>query len=273
MKASKNIHLFWWSSVKLEGKHQENFGDILSKYLVEKISGKQVVWKDPSKGKWNPFRKKIYTTTGSILKHVSKNCIVWGSGIISKKDQVAEGHFLAVRGPETYQHLKEKGYKVNEVFGDPAIILPLFYKPQGNKKYSLGIIPHYVDYKLISEWYSEIPEIKVIDLLNDDVEEVIDEIASCKQIISSSLHGIIVSHTYNIPAIWVQFSKKLSGDNIKFVDYFKSINLQPYSADFVDKPLTLEELKSVLVKKPSLPDEGVIIELRKKLMEVCPFKD
>jgi len=273
MKAAKNIHLFWWSSVKLERKHQENFGDILSKYLVEKISGKQVVWKDPSRGKWNPFRKKIYTTTGSILKHVSKDCIVWGSGIISKNDEVEEAEFLAVRGPETYNHLIDKGYKANKVFGDPAIVLPMFYKPKENKKYSFGIIPHYVDYEMISKWYSENSEIKVIDLLNDNVEEVIDEIVSCKQIISSSLHGVIVSHTYNIPAVWVQFSKKLSGDNIKFVDYFKSINLQPYSADFIDKPIDSEKFTNLIRNKPSLPDEGIIDDLSIKLMEVCPFRD
>ncbi len=273
MKASKNIHLFWWSSVKLEGKRQENFGDILSKYLVENISGKDVIWKNPAKGRWNPFKRKIVTTTGSILKHVSKDCIVWGSGIISKKDAVEEAEFIAVRGPETYKHLTEKGYKVNKVYGDPAIVLPTLYQPKRDKQFDIGIIPHYVDYDMVTEWYCTNSEVKVIDLLNDDIEAVIDEIAGCNQIVSSSLHGIIVSHTYNIPAVWVQFSKKLSGDNIKFVDYFKSVNLQPYSPDFMEESKKSEDLVDIINSKPNLPAKGIIEELSAKLMDVCPFKD
>ncbi|MBT8304410.1 MAG: polysaccharide pyruvyl transferase family protein [Bacteroidia bacterium] len=272
MNSSRNINLFWWSSVKFEGKSQENFGDILSRYLVEKISGKQVVWKNPMKRRWNPFRKKIYTTTGSILKHVSKDCIVWGSGIISRNDEVQEAEFLAVRGPETYKFLKEKGYDVNEVFGDPAILLPGFYKPKGKKEISLGIIPHYVDYNVVNEWYSDNKNIEVIDLLNDDVESVIEQISKCKEVISSSLHGLIVSHTYGIPAVWIQFSQKLSGDNIKFADYFKSVKLKPYNPEFIDKVKNEEELHELITKYPSLPKEIDIDDLRIGLMKVCPFK-
>jgi len=273
MNFSKKIHLFWWSAIKLEGKSQENFGDILSKYLVEKISGRSVVWKNPSKTQRNPFKKKIITTTGSILKHISKDCIVWGSGIISKKDAVAKAKFLAVRGPETQKHLTSMGYKVPSVFGDPAIVLPTLYNPKLAKQFKIGIIPHYVDYNKVTKWYSNNPEVKVINLLNDDVEAVIDEITSCKQVISSSLHGVIVSHTYNIPAVWVQFSKKLSGDNIKFVDYFKSVNLHPYSPDFMDELKTSKDLVSIINSKPNLPENGLIEDLSAKLMGVCPFKN
>jgi len=272
MNSSKKINLFWWSSVVFEGKSQENFGDILSKYLVERISRKEIVWKHPIKHRWNPFHKKIYFTTGSILAHVTKRCIVWGSGIISKTDDVKEAEFLAVRGPETYAFLKEKGYKVNKVFGDPAIVLPTLYRPKQIQKSELGIIPHYVDFELVSDWYRDQPEIKVIDLLDDDVEAVIDEIYSCENIISSSLHGVIVSHAYNIPAVWVQFSKKLSGDNIKFVDYFKSVKLRPYQAEYVQNRKSLEELKNLSNNHPNLPEKSIIKELTEKLMAVCPFK-
>jgi len=268
----KNIHVFWWSSVKFEGKAQENFGDILSKYLVEKLSDKRVVWKHPKKLKWNPFHKKIYFTTGSVLAHVTKRCIVWGSGIISKQDPVAEAEFLAVRGPETYNYLKAKGYAVNKVFGDPAIVLPNLYNPSIEKTYKLGIIPHYVDYDTINNWYKDDKDIKVINLLNDDIEAVINDIVCCKNIISSSLHGVIVSQTYQISAVWVQFSKKLSGDNIKFVDYFRSVNIQPYTGAFIQEKKTEDELFSILNEFPNLPEEGVINNLRDTLMQVCPFK-
>ncbi len=272
MNKQSNIRLFWWSSIIFERKSKENFGDILSKYLVEKISGKAVVWKNPKKNNWLPFQKNIYTTTGSILKHVSKHCVVWGSGIISKTDKVEEAKFLAVRGPETYNYLLDFGYKVNKVFGDPAIVLKDIYTPNKEVKYELGIIPHYVDYKKVADWYADLPSIKVIDLLNDDVEAVIDTIYSCKQIVSSSLHGVIVAHTYEIPAVWVKFSDKLSGDNIKFVDYFKSVNLNPYDAIYIDDKQEINKFEDIIKTHPNLPKKGTIKELSKKLMEVCPFK-
>ena len=272
MTKKDNIQVFWWSSVRFENKLKENFGDILSKYLVEKISGKNVVWRHPIKMKWNPFIKTIYFTTGSILAHVTNKCVVWGSGIISKEDNVSNATFLAVRGPETYECLINKGYKVDKVFGDPAIVLPIYYNPKLEMQFKLGIIPHYVDYQKISEWYKNDESVKVIDLLNDDVEAVVDQILSCKQILSSSLHGIIVSHAYNIPAVWVEFSNKLSGDGVKFVDYFKSVSLQPYKPNFIEVKPSTEQIKGVFNIFVSLPKPNVINNLSINLLKACPFK-
>lgn len=272
MGSKESIYVFWWSSVKFENKTQENFGDILSKYLVEKISGKKAVWKQPKKQKWSLFKKPIYFTTGSILSHVDKHSIVWGSGIISKKDQVANAKFLAVRGPETYQYLKNKGYQVDKVFGDPAIVLPELYKAKTKKQFKLGFIPHYVDYEKVSNWYKNDKTIKVINLLNNDVEAVIDDIVSCERIISSSLHGVIVSHTYQIPSIWVEFSNKLSGDGVKFRDYFKSVDIEPYKPVSVSNKLNLEEALVLMCQFNNLPKNKVMVSLRKELMKVCPFR-
>lgn len=272
MSQSKNINVFWWSSVIFENKPQENFGDILSKYLVEKISGKKVVWKNPRKNKWNPFKKKIYLTTGSILAHTTKNCIVWGSGIISKHDKVNEAVFLAVRGPETYNYLSNKGYVVQKVFGDPAIVLPKYYYPEVTKQFDLGIIPHYVDYSMVSEWFRGDNSVRVISLLNNDVEQVIDEILSCKQVLSSSLHGVIVSHSYNIPAIWIEFSNRLAGDGVKFIDYFKSVQIKPYLPLKVNEKIDEKDIKEYFNGFESLPKTDIIKNLSKKLLGVCPFK-
>ncbi len=272
MTKRNNIQVFWWSSVKFENKPQENFGDILSKYLVEKISGKDVIWKHPKKNKWNPFKQKIFFTTGSILAHVTKNCIVWGSGIISKQDNVEEASFLAVRGPETYDYLINKGYSVQKVFGDPAIVLPKYYNQKVEKQYELGIIPHYIDYIKVNNWYKDDKTVKVINLLNNDVEAVVNEILSCKQVLSSSLHGVIVSHTYNIPAVWIEFSNKLSGDGVKFVDYFKSVDMEPYQPSQYLEKIRSIQVEELFNKYQSLPKKNVINILSDKLLSVCPFK-
>ncbi|WAC01947.1 hypothetical protein N7U66_19215 [Lacinutrix neustonica] len=112
MFSTQTMRLFWWNEKKLQGKAKENYGDLLGCYLVEKISGKRVVWANPSKKSIANFFSPIYVTIGSILAQVTTNCIVWGSGIISKEYSIKKATFLAVRGPQTRAHLLNQGYEV-----------------------------------------------------------------------------------------------------------------------------------------------------------------
>ena len=209
---SNRIRLFWWNEVKLQGKQKENYGDLLGKYLVEKISQKKVIWINPNNFSIFNFFSPIYITIGSILTHATKNCIVWGSGIISKEYPIKRAKFLAVRGPQTRNHLKELGYQVPEVFGDPALLLPRYFNPKVKKKYSYGIVPHYNDMKVVKNWFSDRKDIHIIDIRTNDIEAKTIEFLSCKKIVSSSLHGIIIAHAYGIPAVWQKFSDKLFGE-------------------------------------------------------------
>ncbi len=269
---TKKIPLFWWSSKKFESKVNENFGDIVGPYLIKKINNREVHFVQPKKRKITELFTKIYFTAGSILAHIDKNCIVWGSGVIEKNTRVAKATFLAVRGPKTREILIKQGCEVPEIYGDPALLLPKFYTPNKSlKKYAVGIIPHYVDYIKVFEWYKNNDTIKVINLLNDSVEEVVDEICSCETIISSSLHGIIVAHTYQIPAVWVKFSDKLFGDDLKFYDYFSSVNKYDISSNFIHQKLSKEELVSLVLKNGILISKTTITNLQDELMKTCPF--
>ena len=49
MFTNKKIPLFWWSEVYLMHKKKENYGDLLGKYLIEKISNRVVVFKHTKK--------------------------------------------------------------------------------------------------------------------------------------------------------------------------------------------------------------------------------
>lgn len=228
------IPLFWWSTKKFHKISFENFGDIIGPYLIKKITGKTARFIHPKKRKWYEIFTNVYVTSGSILAQIDKNCIVWGSGLIEKSTKVPKAIFLAVRGPLTRQILLKQGCTVPEIYGDPALLLPMFYSPKKTKTHTIGIIPHYVDYQKVSKWYENDTNIKVVNLLNNNVEEVINEILFCENIVSSSLHGIIVPQAYDIPSAWVKFSDKIFGDNIKFYDYFESVGL-PIKKPFLFK--------------------------------------
>lgn len=271
MKSPQTIPLFYWSEIKFIFKNKENYGDLLSKYLVEKISGKKVKWIHPKKQPWYTWDKKNYVTIGSVIHHASKDSIVWGSGIIDNKQSIEKADFRAVRGPQTRKFLQGLGYECPEVYGDPALLLPKYYLPEVEKKYKVGIIPHYHDFKAISELYANDPEITVIDLMTLNVEEVTRDILSCEKTISSSLHGVIISHAYKIPSIWVEFSNNIFGDGIKYRDYLESVEIPFYQTEFLNRKLSLQEIESLFEKHPGLPDGGKIEKLCEGLMKVCPF--
>ncbi len=272
MRTDKMIPLFWWSEKKFILKDRENYGDLLSKYLVEKISGKEVKWVHPRKQPWYKLDKTNYLAAGSILHHATKNSIVWGSGIIDRKQVIPDACYKAVRGPLTRDLIVKSGYECPESYGDPALLLPQYFNPKAEKRWKLGIIPHYHDFEKVDSWYRNEEDIHVINVMTNDIEEVTRAILKCERTVSSSLHGIIVSHAYNIPSLWVEFSTKLFGDGVKFQDYFESIEIEFYKAPFLENKIDLVSLAGIMEKYPLLPGPGIISRLQESLLKTCPFK-
>jgi hypothetical protein len=272
MNFSNRIRLFWWNEKKIQGKSRENYGDVLGRYLVEKIAAKKVVFAWPKKFSFFDFFSPIYVTIGSVLTHVNEKCVVWGSGIISREYPIKNAKFLAVRGPQTRQFLLNQGYEVPAVYGDPALLLPRYFNPMVEKKYRYGIIPHYDDWSVVKDWYLDRNDILIIDMMTNDVEAKTIDFLTCEKIVSSSLHGIIVAHAYGIPAVWQKFSDKPFGDDIKYQDYFESVGLAYYKPIIREKEYSEVELQLLFENLPSLPLESVVENIRNGLMEVCPFK-
>jgi len=271
MFLKNTLRLFWWNEIKIQGKAKENYGDLLGKYLVENISGKNVVFAWPKKFSIYDWFAPIYVTVGSILTHVNHKCIVWGSGIISKAYPIKKAKFLAVRGPQTRTFLLKQGYEVPEVYGDPALLLPNYYNPKVEKTFKIGIIPHYRDYTLVKDLYGNEPSVLVIDLMTNNVEATTCEILKCEKIVSSSLHGIIVAHAYGIPAVWQKFSNAVFGDDIKYQDYFESVSMEFHQSDIKNDKLDFNGLEDLFKNKDILPNSETIDRLCKGLMAVCPF--
>ena len=222
------IDVYWWSNKRSGGGDKENFGDYLVPYLLDKTTIQKYRWVAPNNDKiLKFFNKKHYFVIGSILRKATKNTIVWGAGIIEENEKVENARFLAVRGPLTRKRLMDFGYQVPERYGDPAVLISLFNnKENTNDKKYIGIIPHFVDYQKVYQMYSDKKNFKVIDLLTNNPQQVLDEISKCKFTLSSSLHGIIVSHALNIPSLWMKVSDNLYGDDVKFFDYFLSVNIK-----------------------------------------------
>ncbi len=105
--------------------------------------------------------------------------------------------------------------------------------------------------------------VKVIDI-NGGLEQVVDEIVSCKRIVSSSLHGIIASHAYGVPAARIKFSDRLVGDGFKFRDYWESVGVPNVRAVDVTGETSVKDL--VEIRSPLTKTLDIAT-----LIDCCPF--
>src|SRR5690606_36141951 len=204
---SQGPMVYWWSYSEKFNSKLENFGDVITPYIILRLSGFYPIFFNVN-SKFSRFFKH-YLMTGSIIGLSTKKSIVWGSGIITRNEKISGGRFLAVRGPRTAKRLKELGFDSPSFFGDPGLLISKLYMPNINKEFKYGVIPHYEDYNSFREKNAISDDVLIINLLTENVENVIDDILKCNKIISSSLHGIIIAHAYGIPALWWKMSNKL----------------------------------------------------------------
>lgn len=242
-----------------------NFGDVIGPYLVSKITGKPVL---------NILHSTApgFLTVGSILQLIDrKNMVVWGSGLIEQptdkmiaKIKKYDPEVLSVRGKETARYLEEAGVQISnmDALGDPALIMPLFYKPTLKKSAGrVGICLHYMHKPNFLSITAEQEGIKFIDV-QKDLEHVIDEICSSEVCISTSLHGLIISQAYGVPWVWLEVSdNNLKGGDFKFKDFFSTLN----SSQIAHSKVALKDLESLdfqaIAAKATIPEKRYKEEL------------
>lgn len=243
-------------------RNNKNFGDVINYFIVEKLTGLKVI----NVHLWYKKSKHIMAI-GSILQCANKHSLVWGSGFISSDAsfEVAPKKIFAVRGPLTRELLMKNNIECPEVYGDPGLLLPKIYKPKIEKKYKLGIVPHYIDKS--SDWINFIDDkdVLIIDPVCNNPMDFIDNALSCDKIVSSSLHGLITADAYQIPSLWVKFSDNVVGGDFKFLDYFKSVKRTDTKAFRINSQTTIESLLS------SFESYKIDIDLD-LLMDSAPFK-
>ena len=262
---SQRIPLYYWGGAS-------NFGDELSPYIVEKLSGKKIYYRKPSstgRGGMTLF------AVGSLLKYdvLHSASIIWGTGTLTSKSLTKEplkifplrkpiqralqailnprAKICAVRGPKTRSLIQKQGFDCPDVYGDPAVLLPKIYTPKPKKKVTVGVIFHiYQNINFITTLKKS--GLSVIPIVRDgyrEIEDFIDEVTSCDVIFSATLHGLITAQAYGIPAQWIRIPEQPihDEDQHKFIDYFLGANQDiqtplefSNAEEFIDRIRTFE---------------------------------
>lgn len=209
----KPLRLYWW---RYEYPNKLNFGDELTPIIIGKLFGYRCQWTPPDECR--------IVGIGSILEsflelNTNRQIYIWGTGFIKSGNKQSNESlvFCAVRGSLSRDRVGE-----NIPIGDPGLLVNLVFKPSKYKSDKIGIIPHYVD-----EQHPSIVKARknsnflIINPL-DSPERVIKQITSCKLILSSSLHGLIVADSFGIPNMHMPLSSDVVGGSYKFKDYYSA---------------------------------------------------
>jgi pyruvyltransferase len=260
------IPLTWWTNTP-------NFGDLLSPYLVKKLTSLPVNLVGPNASgikRLNPLvqDKFSYLAIGSIISRANSRSVVWGSGAFgteNEKNLSKLATYLAVRGPLTRNLLRIHGINCPAVYGDPALLIPNVFSPVVEKKYKVGVILRWAEKQWNSVSVND--DVKKIYLGTDDIEGTILDMLQCENIVSSSLHGIILADAYGIPSAWLS-SETPKGLEFKFYDYFLSVSKlqKPQVLDFSAGQLTSADIFRQLVF-----NERKIEFNESELIRACPF--
>ncbi|MBP1852648.1 polysaccharide pyruvyl transferase family protein [Rhizobium halophytocola] len=219
----KPIALYWSGG----GTTASNYGDSLSPYIVERLSGKHVVFARPHRADLIAIGSILEKAARSPWKHylsLRRTALgVWGTGAIRDiKGKLPNFISIAsIRGPLTRDMLD---LDAKMPLGDPALLLRDILPVHG-KQFRLGIVPHVSDWDApaVHHLQASVPRSIVIDLRNPDLDRITRDIASSDVIVSSSLHGLIVADSYSVPNVRITFRNRLNGGSRKFIDYGASV--------------------------------------------------
>lgn len=253
-----------------------NFGDCIAAKFFSLLANINTVSVDYN------YKIESYLTVGSHLRVATPNHIILGSGFISENDDLGKGDWceytnkiynkpkkiLSVRGPKTREKVLKMGIDCPSNFGDPLFVFPLVHNPILKIKFKIGLIPHYIDknnknfiqllHKLNKKY-----NVKILDIETGvNFTKLIEDIKECEYIISSTLHGVILSIAYFRKTIWTRFSNNVIGGDFKFQDFFESLDIKYKDPMYNDNDILDKYIKV---------DRGNMFNLGIDILNVCPF--
>ena len=276
-------------AIRLYWIHNDNFGDAVSPMLVERIAGCSCsggafedcnlsaigsLFGDGSnlmrRRKWHyalPF-------VGPVRQYRHRPLVVWGSGFWKYPPDFTgccpnrRLDIRTVRGTVTSGLLRTLGVKVPDKvrYGDPGLLFPKLLDRFPATTEQIGLIAHYRDKDavrgIVAGLKAQGLPVHFIDVQRPPVE-VISDIAACRAIASTSMHGCIAADSFGIPNVHFRVSS-LAMDEVDYLLKFKDY----YSAFGIDYDVRVrgEDILSAgtrlyeFIRKNSLVSRGAIKE-------------
>ena len=187
------VKAYWWNRVP-------NLGDRLTQLLLKDAE-------------WAPHETAEFVGIGSLVELFDgREVTLWGTGRAgprADRTDLSRARVLALRGRMTRDLTNAKV----DVLGDPGLLVGDLQPRRYGGTY-VAIVPHWQDQDRMRATY---PTARFVDVTGPPMK-AIQQIAGAEQVISSSLHGIILADAYGIPRMWDWFDGVQAG-GFKFHDY------------------------------------------------------
>ena len=223
-----------------------NMGDIFGSYLAEYYRTKvnmnySIICYDkhsPDTALYN----LTFALVGSIARRAleTRNTVLLGVGTI-KEDALlpkihlrSDVHVIGVRGPRTRDAFLSK-YAINpEIVGDPGLYFHEVFREEiqeeRNKEQhmkDLCFLSHEVENQVFAKLFQNYRNITIS--AGGKIKPIITFLSQCRAVVTSSLHGVIFSHSLSIPVAAVKVSNQIIGGDWKFYDYYYGIKLTSFT--------------------------------------------
>ncbi|MCF8383433.1 MAG: polysaccharide pyruvyl transferase family protein [Chlorobium sp.] len=170
-------------------------------------------------------RKAEFLSVGTLLQSTPDDFsgIILGAGMDDVCKTFKKARIQGVRG---YLTKKNLGIRGDILLGDPGLLVAVVYPEPEPKKYELGIVPHFVDINdsIVSRWKKRFGERATIIDVRRKPANVIRDIKQCKNVISSSLHGLVTADAFGIPNIMYVIRRNISRrHDHKYRDYYSAM--------------------------------------------------
>jgi pyruvyltransferase len=236
-----------------------NVGDAIGSLIVEAIGGRATCIVGEA-----PLAVPNLIGIGSIAHWADERSVLWGCGLIAEHLEVrAPAAVLAVRGYLTRDNLVRRGIACGDLVGDIGLLLPELIA-LSKAVHPVGLVPHDVDRDdpFVEECRRQ--GVPIVDVTATP-ERYVEQLTSCRRIVSSSLHGIVLAHAYGIAAAWVKISDRVHGDGFKFFDYYSSLGVKSNDVPMLAPAThTLDAMAQACWRPDALPDTA---SLRRVLEE------
>lgn len=265
--SKRKLKYFYYSP-----KNFENAGDYFNNILMNKLYFCKCV----------PDITPEIVLCGSVLSSskIENAKYIIGCGFQNSKlaTNINPNAYLAVRGNLSKERLKNQGISINENIKlvDPGLMVSRIYNlGEVKKKYKVGIIPHYIDEDELKKKYKDAEGYKIISMKTSDILSVCRQIQECEMILSSSLHGIIFSHSLGVPAYHIECKTLQEGDNFKFKDYYSSYdNIHYERFDCKKFQIPFEQIMEYdnLHRNECNPSQDEIKQKQNDFISILPYK-
>ena len=272
--SNSTITYYYYSPKKPNVRNYENAGDFYNKILMNKLY--HCVVKPADK-----YMNIDIAVCGSLISHKTlRNAkFIVGCGFQNSNNPTnrTATAYRAVRGRLTKERLMNSGINVYENIKlvDPGLLVSKIYDfGEVTKKYKVGIIPHYVDEDIVRKMYKN--KYRIISMKTSDVQGVCRQILECDVILSSSLHGIIFSHSLGVPAYHIELNKLQEGDNFKFKDYYSCYEQRKHYENFKCEGYVIPFEKIMAYDKENRakcnPSSAEILKKQEDFLIALPYK-